>query len=81
MRVVQSVVMTELLCRNIHFVGDSGTTSVPKYAAMEKFIKKWRELPVVERKRTTPKRKSVARNVLRQNSSAKESDHGTGVIR
>ena len=55
---------------------ESFTTSVPKYVAMEKFIKKPRELPVVIRKRTVPKRKSVARNFLWQNSSAKESGHG-----
>ena len=75
MKVAQNVV-AEKLYRNFQFVDNRSTISVPKYAVMEKFMKKPRELPVVARKRTIPKHKSVARNFLWQNSSAKEYGHG-----
>ena len=75
MKVAQNVVAGKLY-RKFQFVDNRSTTSVSKYAAMEKFTKKPRALPVVARKRTIPKHKSVARNVLWQNSGAKESGHG-----
>lgn len=80
MNVVRNVVTVEKLYRKIQFVGDESTTSVPKYAVMEKFIKKTREQPVVARTRTTRKYKSVAIIVPLQNSSAKKAGTGDALI-
>ena len=78
MNVARNVVTAKKLCRKILFVEDATTISVLKYVVMEKFIKKMREQPVVVSKPTKSKHKSVARIVLLQNSSAKES--GTGEV-
>ena len=78
MKVVRNVVTDEKLSKKCQYVGTTTTTSVKKYAVMEKFMKKLKEHFVVVSKHTTPRGKFVATKSRKQNSSAKESAIITG---